>query len=233
MQLRFWTKYHTEPPTDKRIHEWYKKFQQSGCLCAVKQTGWLGPLDEAVKRVQPVSFCGKTFVQNVPDTWLRHLQFPARMICWLLRAPDKRFSHILNSLGWWPRPAYSFHSTQAATLLEFLVPLMNYFVHWWFCVVLGPKPPLHYHKWLSFGKFQDTERFPLPCSCHVLPWLPPSSETCKYAMAPFTQTNLERFSTYWYPPFCSVCLGCCISEFGSSEGTYELPCTYCEYKTIM
>ena len=36
--------------------------------------------------------------------------------------------------------------------------------------------------------------------------------------------NLERFSTYWYAPFCCVYLGCCAAEFGSSGGTYELPC---------
>jgi hypothetical protein len=31
--------YHTEPLTDKKIREWYIKFQQSGCLCAAKRTG--------------------------------------------------------------------------------------------------------------------------------------------------------------------------------------------------
>jgi hypothetical protein len=35
-QWRFQTKYHTEPPMGKTIHEWYKKFQQSDCLCAAK-----------------------------------------------------------------------------------------------------------------------------------------------------------------------------------------------------
>jgi hypothetical protein len=30
---------------------------------------------------------------------LRHLQFPARAMCWLLEAPHKRFSHTLKSLG--------------------------------------------------------------------------------------------------------------------------------------
>ena len=34
--------YHTEPPMDKTIHEWYMKFQQSGCLCTAKWTGWPG-----------------------------------------------------------------------------------------------------------------------------------------------------------------------------------------------
>ena len=29
-------------------------------------------------------------------------------ICWLLSAPDKRFSHMLESLGRWPRPPASF-----------------------------------------------------------------------------------------------------------------------------
>jgi len=38
--------------------------------------------------------------------------------------------------------------------------------------------------------------------------------------------NLERFCTYWYVPFCCACLGCCAAEFGSSGGTYELPCIY-------
>jgi len=33
--------------------------------------------------------------------------------------------------------------------------------------------------------------------------------------------NFERFSTYWYVPFCRVCLGYCAVEFGSSGGTYE------------
>ena len=33
--------------------------------------------------------------------------------------------------------------------------------------------------------------------------------------------NLERFSTYWYAPFCRVCLGCCAVEFGNPGGTYE------------
>jgi len=46
-------------------------------------------------------------------------------ICWLLRAPDKRFSHTLDSLGRWPRPASSFRSAQAATLLEFHVYCMR------------------------------------------------------------------------------------------------------------
>jgi hypothetical protein len=44
--------------------------------------------------------------------------------------------------------------------------------------------PLQRHNWLSFGKFQDTERFLIPCPRHVLPWLPPSGVTCKYAYYP-------------------------------------------------
>ena len=43
------------------------------------------------------------------------------------------------------------------------VPFTNCFVCRWFCVVHDPKPPLHSHEWLSFGKFQDTERFPIHC----------------------------------------------------------------------
>jgi len=38
---------------------------------------------------------------------------------------------------------------------------------------------------------------------------------------PLVPKNLLRFSTYWYAPFCCVCLGCCAVEFGSSGGTHE------------
>jgi hypothetical protein len=126
-------------------------------------------------------------------------------------------------------PACSFPSAQAATLLEFLLPLMNCFVNRWFCVVRGPKPPLHCHNWLSFGKFQDTEWFLIPCPRNVSSRLSPTSETCKYTMVPITQTSLERFSTYWYGPFCCVYLGCCAAEFGSPGGTYKLPCIKHQY----
>ena len=136
----------------------------------------------------------------------------ARAVCWLLRAPDKRFSCTLNSLDLWPLRACSFRSAQAAAVLEFHVPLTNCFVRRWLYVVHGPKPPLHRYNWLSFSKFQDTECFLIPCPRHVSLRLPPSSETCKYATAPSTQKNLERFSTYWYAPFCSVCLGCWRSQ---------------------
>ena len=46
------------------------------------------------------------------------------------------------------------------------VPFTNCFVCRWFCVVHDPKPPLHSHNWLSFGKFQDTERFLIHCERH-------------------------------------------------------------------
>ena len=95
------------------------------------------------------------------------------------------------------------------------------FVCRWFCVVHDPKPPLHSHNWLSFGKSQDTERFLIHCERHFSSRLPSSGGTWKYAKAPSTKKILERFSTYWYAPFCPVCLGCCAVEFGNPWGTYE------------
>jgi hypothetical protein len=90
--------------------------------------------------------------------------------------------------------------------------------------VRSPKPPLHRHNWLSFGEFQDTERFLIPCSRHVSSQLPPSVETCKYATAPSTQKHLERFSIYWYAPLRRDLPGYCTAEVGNPRGTYELPC---------
>jgi hypothetical protein len=228
VQWRFWTKYlkciccdgspyHTHEMSPRH---WKPASQQTllplvtaGNPCRIVIVGI-----QRLQQLQPVFFRAKMFVQNATDTWLKHLQFPACTLCWLLRVPDKSFSYMLDSLSWWPWLACSFCSAQAATLLEFLSPLMNCFVCMWFCVVLGPKSPLHHHNWLSFGKFWDTERFLIPCPCHVSSQLLPSGETCKYAMAPIIQTNLERLSTYWSAPFCCVCLGCCAAEFEVSKG---------------
>ena len=106
---------------------------------------------------------------------------------WLLRAPGKRFSHTLDSLSRWARTACSFRSAQTATLLEFHVPFTNCFVCRWFCVVHDPKPPLHRHNWLSFGKFQGTERFLIHYERHFSSRLHHSGGTCKYAKAPSTK----------------------------------------------
>jgi len=54
-------------------------------------------------------------------------------------------------------------------------------------VVHDPKPPLHSHNWLSFGKFQDTERFLIHCERFFSSRLPPSSGTWKYAKTPSTK----------------------------------------------
>jgi len=58
VQRTFRIMYHTEPPTDKTIREWYMKFQQSGCLCAAKRFGRPGPSAETVERVR------ETFVRS-------------------------------------------------------------------------------------------------------------------------------------------------------------------------
>ena len=93
-------------------------------------------------------------------------------------------------LSYW-LAASSFRSAQAATLLEFHVPLTNYFVRRWFCEVHGPKPLLHRQNLLSFGKFQDTERFLIHCALHFSSRLPPSGGICKYAKAPSTKKTLR------------------------------------------
>jgi hypothetical protein len=45
-------------------------------------------------------------------------------------------------------------------------------------------------KFGNFGKFQDTERFFIPCPRHVSSRLLPSDKTCKYTTAPNTHTKL-------------------------------------------
>jgi transposase len=52
VQRGFRIKYHTEPPTNKTITEWYKKFEETGCLCSAKRTGRPGPSPETVDHVR-------------------------------------------------------------------------------------------------------------------------------------------------------------------------------------
>jgi hypothetical protein len=77
----------------------------------------------------------------------------------------------------------------------------------------------------QFWQIPRENIFLSPCPRHFSSRLPPSGETCKHAMTPITQTNFERFSTYWYVPFCCLSPGSCAAEFGSSGETYELSCT--------
>ena len=67
--------YHTETPTDKTIREWYMKFQQSGCLCAVKRRGCPGPSAETVECVR--------------ETFVRSLQKSTDHVSWELQAGQK------------------------------------------------------------------------------------------------------------------------------------------------
>lgn len=39
VQRGFRTKYRTEPPTDKTVRDWYRKCEETGCLCVAKRTG--------------------------------------------------------------------------------------------------------------------------------------------------------------------------------------------------
>ena len=90
-------------------------------------------------------------------------------------------------MGPWARTACSFRSAQAATLLEFMYHSRIFLSVGGFCVVHDPKPPLHSHNWLSFGKFQDTESFLIHCERHFSSRLPPSGGTWKYAKVPSTK----------------------------------------------
>ena len=87
------------------------------------------------------------------------------------------------------------------------VPFTNCFVCRWFYVVHDPKPPLHSHNWLSFDKFQDTERFLIHCERHFFSRLPPSGGTWEYAKAPSTKKKLGEIL---YLLICSFlpCLSC-------------------------
>jgi hypothetical protein len=92
VQQRFWTVYHTEPPMDKTFHEWHKKFQQSGCLCAAKRTnGWAWAIGQDC-RVCARNFCQEPSEVNtsrelgIADASVKHVAHSAQASwpSWLL-----------------------------------------------------------------------------------------------------------------------------------------------------
>jgi hypothetical protein len=130
---------------------------------------------QCLQQLQPVYFHMKTFSDCIKHM-LGHLHILAYGRDWVLSAPNKSFLHSAVSTDGPGKPVY-FAAHRQFTLLEFIIPLRNCFVCWWFCVVLGLKPLLHCHKWLSFDKFRDKVHFLFPCPCHVSSCLTPSTET--------------------------------------------------------
>jgi hypothetical protein len=108
-------------------------------------------------------------------------------------------------------------STEGETLLFSVLPYR--------CSIFPPLVTLHRHNWPSFGKFQDTARFLIPCPRHVSSRLSPSGETCKYATAHSTQKKTWRDSLHIDMLLSAVSvLVVAQHEFGTSGGTFELPC---------
>jgi hypothetical protein len=128
-------------------------------------------------------------------------------------------SHTLDSLSRWPQPACSFHSAQAATLLEFHVSLMIYGSVWY--MVQNLHCTVTTDSVLANSKTKNAFLLPVHAMfCHNCPLgvKPASTQRCLVH-----KKNLERFSTYWYAPFCCVCLGCCAAEFEVPEWLMNYP----------
>jgi len=73
---------------------------------------------------------------------------------------------MLDSLGQWPWLACSFRRAQAATMLEFHVPLTNCFVRRWFCVVRKLHCTITIDSVLANCKTQNAFLFPVHAMFH-------------------------------------------------------------------
>ena len=76
-------------------------------------------------------------------------------------------------------------------------------------------------EWLPVRCETNRPSGPIGSERHFSSRLHPSGGTWKYAKAPNTKKKKLGFSTYWYAPFCRICLGCCAVEFENPGGTYE------------
>ena len=121
--------------------------------------------------------------------------------------------------GLWARTACLFRSAQAATLLEFVYHsriVLSVGGSVWY-MIRNLRCTVTIDSVLANSKTQNTFLFVNAIFLHDYPLAVEPGSTPR----PIVQKNLERFSTYSYAPFCSVCLGCCAVEFRNPRGTYE------------
>jgi hypothetical protein len=52
VQRAFCAKYTKDPPTDKTIRAWYKKFAETGCLCKQKSSGRSLTTEDDIEQVR-------------------------------------------------------------------------------------------------------------------------------------------------------------------------------------
>ena len=140
--------------------------------------------------------------------------------CWLLRAPDKRFSTRSTVSADGPGRPLHFAAHRQPLCWNFMYHSrivlsiggsVRYMVRNLCCTITIDSV-------LANSKTQNAFLFTVHAIFrHDYPLV------VKLASKPrhLVQKNFERFSTYWYAPFCRVCLGCCAVEFGGSGGTYE------------
>ena len=143
------------------------------------------------------------------------------LICWLLRAPDKRFSHTLDSLGRWlgrplrfaaHRQPLSWNFMYHSRIVLSVGSSVRYMIRNLRCTVTIDSV-------LANSKTQNAFLFTVHAIFrHDYPLAVEPASTPRSLLQ---KKNFERFCTYWYAPFCRVCLGCCAVEFGISGGTYE------------
>ena len=85
-------------------------------------------------------------------------------------------------------------------------------------------PPLVTRQMSIVGKFQDKERFLIPCPRHVLSRLPSSGETCKHATAPSTQKKAWRDSLPSDMLLSAVSVLVVAQQSSEFPEGHELPC---------
>jgi hypothetical protein len=185
---RFRTEYHAEPPTDKTIREWYKKFH------AELETKIVILGIHRLQQLQPVSFCRRHLRRmcQILDWGICISQFALCVDFWgLLTKVSCTRSTVSADVPGWPVRFAAHRQPLCWNFLYHSQIVLSVGGSVWY-LVQNLRCTITVDSVLANSK---TDRFLIPCPRCILSRLPPSDETCKYAMAPVTQTNLERFCT--------------------------------------
>jgi len=78
----FRRRYGIDAPTTQSIRQWYKQFEETGCLCKGKSTGWPRVSDDNVERIRE-SFVGSP--RKSTNRASRELQIPQTTVWLVLR----------------------------------------------------------------------------------------------------------------------------------------------------
>ena len=144
--------YHTEPPTDKKIREWYMNYSRVAA-CALR--------NEQAATVLEFMYHSRIVLSVGGSVWymIRNLRCTVTIDSVLANSKTQNaFLFTLNAIFLHDYPLFVSQRTGSQSA-GIHVPFTNFFVCRWFCVVHDPKPPFALSQLTQFWQIPRNRTF--------------------------------------------------------------------------